>query len=137
MTRILAATAAILAALLLGPRASAVTPQLVQATVAGEWAATQPCGSSSSRLRFAGGTLAFFSGMQPISEYEVSVTQAGDRITVRILRVLHQPSGRGGLPAGGALQYRREGEALRLIGVARQGDAFSGPTVATLYRRCQ
>jgi len=134
-TRIaLAAGAVTLAALLAAP-AAGLTPRLAQtAALIGEWSATEPCATSTSRLRFRGDTLAVFSGSQRMSEYEVTLAEAGDRVTVRVVRVVQA----GALPPGGALQYRREGDdALRLVGIAMRGDAFAGPTVATLYRRCK
>jgi hypothetical protein len=124
-----------------GPCLSAMRPpalQLAQAAVlAGEWASSEPCATSTSRLRFAGNTLAFFSGAQRMSEYEVEITDASDRVSVRVVRVIVEPARPGGLAPGSALQYRRNGENLRLTGMALPGGGYMSPTVATLYRRCK
>src|SRR5262249_37496910 len=81
-------------------------PRLAQAArPAGEWASSEPCAASASRLRFAGNTLAFLAARGPVSEYEVEITEIGDRITVRVLRVIADPGGPGGLVVGSRMQY--------------------------------
>jgi hypothetical protein len=137
---VLAAIVAVAALTAAGPspRAAPSPAQLAQATpLAGEWASSEPCAASTSRLRFAGNTLAFFSGAQRMSEYEVEVTEAGERVTVLVVRVIAEPSSAGGLAPGSRLSYRRDGADLRLGGLAMPGGQFVSPTVATLYRRCK
>jgi hypothetical protein len=113
-------------------------PLLAQAApLAGEWASSEPCAASASRLRFAGNTFAFLAARGAVSEYEVEITESGDRVTVRVLRVIADPGGPGGLVAGSRMQYRRDGDGLRVVGMANPGGQFMSPTVATLYRRCK
>lgn len=132
----LAIAAALLAAPCVPPPARAA--QLAQApALAGEWSSTEPCAASANRLRFAGDTLAFFSGAQRASEYAVEIDEAGDRVSVRVVRVVFEPSSQGGLAPGARIQYRRDGETLRLVGLAMPGGQFMSPTVSTVYRRCK
>ena len=58
-------------------------------------------------------------------------------MTVRVLRVISDPGGPGGLVVGSRMQYRRDGDGLRVVGMANPGGQFMSPTVATLYRRCK
>jgi hypothetical protein len=141
MTRfsVLAALAAIGISLVLPPSVgNAEAAQIAQAApLAGEWADSQPCAASGSRLRFAGNTLTFFAANAPMSAYEVEIADAADRVTVSIVRVIAEPRGPGGLAPGARLDYRHVGEDLRLVGMAMPGGQFMSPTVATLYQRCK
>jgi hypothetical protein len=140
-SRVMAAVVAVGALSSAGPGPSAAptpAPQLAQAVpLAGEWASSEPCAASASRLRFAGSTLAFFSGARVASEYEVEITDTADGVRARVVRVITEPAGPGGLAPGTVIQYRRDGEDLRLVGVAMPGGQLVSPTVATLYRRCK
>src|SRR5258708_833935 len=73
-------------------------PLLAQAApLAGEWASSEPCAASASRLRFAGNTLAFLAARGPVSEYEGAITEDSARATVRGLRARTDPAGPAGL----------------------------------------
>jgi len=135
MTRAIQVAVAALAMLAAGSM-HAPAVQLAQAVLVGEWAASLPCATSASRLRFAGNTLAFFSGAERNSEYEVEVSEAGDRVTVRIVNLIYDPTNRG-LELGSALEYRRAGEDLRFVGMALPGGGYMSPNIATLYQRCK
>jgi hypothetical protein len=117
-------------ALLAGAAPAAAQP------LAGEWADSLPCAASASRLAIADGTVTFFSARGAVARYAVDVETAGERVTLRVTRAIEVPAVPGTLAPGSALQYRREGSDLRLVGMALPGGGFASPTVATLYRRC-
>lgn len=104
--------------------------------IAGNWAQTERCASSSSQMRFTGNALVLFVDGERAAEYEVEITDTPDRVTVRVLAVIQPLAAPGGMAEGWTLQYRRDAEGLRLVGIGRPGGQLVSPTVATLYRRC-
>ena len=67
----------------------------------------------------------------------MDIAEAGGAVTVRLVRVVREPAGSGPRPPGSTYHYRREGDALRFVGLGLPGRGVMGPSVATIYRRCQ
>jgi hypothetical protein len=123
-----------------GPAAAQAPPPATgAAALAGDWYGIGGAGSRD-RLRFAGTTLTFFGDVERSSEYEVDLAGADGVVTVRVIRVVHVPSGSSAQPRDDpspSTHHRRDGDAGRFVGLGRPGQGVMSPIVATLNRRCR